>query len=146
VKDGTRSGDVTDRMRALFKKAPPSQESLDINEALGEIVALTRGEAVKNGVSVRTQLAEGLPTVQGDRVQLQQVILNLVINAIEAMSEISEGARDLQISTGRDAANDLLVVVQDSGPGLTQVALKHVFEAFYTNKPTGLWVVLSICR
>lgn len=146
VKDGRRASDVIDRMRALFKKAPPSHERLDINEALGEIVALTRGEAAKNGVSVRTQLAEGLPTVHGDRVQLQQVILNLVINAIEAMSEIGEGARDLQISTGRDAANDLLVVVQDSGLGLTQAALANVFEAFYTTKPTGLGVGLSICR
>jgi PAS domain S-box-containing protein len=146
VKDGRRASDIIDRMRALFKKAPPLQERLDINEALGEIVALTRGEAAKNGVLVRTQLAVGLPTVQGDRVQLQQVLLNLIINAIEAMNEVGEGARDLQISTGRDSANDLLVTVQDSGPGLTQAALANVFEPFYTTKPTGLGVGLSICR
>jgi len=119
---------------------------LDINEALDEIIVLTRGEAVKNGVSVRTQLAEDLPAVQGTRVQLQQVILNLIINAIEAMSEVNEGPRDLQISTGRDASDGVLVTVRDSGPGLAPAALERVFEAFYTTKPTGLGVGLSICR
>jgi PAS domain S-box-containing protein len=146
VKDGKRAGDVIAGMRALIKKAPPSQESLDINEALDEIIVLTRGEAVKNGVSVRTQLAEDLPAVQGTRVQLQQVILNLIINAIEAMSEVNEGPRDLQISTGRDASDGVLVTVRDSGPGLAPAALERVFEAFYTTKPTGLGVGLSICR
>jgi signal transduction histidine kinase len=146
VKDGRRAGGVIDGMRALIKKAPPSHESLDINEALDEVIVLTRAEAVKNGVSVRTQLAEGLPAVQGARSQLQQVILNLIINAIEAMSEVNEGPRELQISTGRDASDGVLVTVRDSGPGLAPAVLDRVFEAFYTTKPTGLGVGLSICR
>ena len=92
VKDGNRAGDVIGRIRALIKKAPPRKEALDINEAIREVIELTHGEAVKNGVSVQTQLAEGLPLIQGDRVQLQQVILNLIVNAVEAMSERRRGA------------------------------------------------------
>ena len=101
VKDGNRAGDVIGRIRALIKKAPPRKDGLEINEAILEVIALTRGEVVKNGVSVQTQLAEGLPLIQGDRVQLQQVILNLIINAVEAMSGVSEGSRELLISTGK---------------------------------------------
>ena len=146
VKDGNRAGDVIDRIRALIKKAPPRKDRLDINEAIREVIALTRGEAVKTGVSVRTQLADGLPLIEGDRVQLQQVVLNLIINAIEAMSGISEGARELLISTGKPSSGGVLVAVQDSGPGLDPASFERLFEAFYTTKPSGLGMGLSICR
>ena len=141
-----RAGDIIGRIRDLIKKAPPRKDGVDINEAIREVIALTRGEAVKNGVSVRTQLAEGLPLIHGDRVQLQQVILNLIINAIEAMSGIGEGPRELLISTEQAEPDGVLVAVRDSGPGLAPAALERLFEAFYTTKPSGLGMGLSICR
>ena len=95
VSDGHRAADIIGRIRALIKKAPPRKDGLEINEAILEVIALTHGEVVKNGVSVQTQLAEGLPLIQGDRVQLQQVILNLILNAVEAMSGVSEESREL---------------------------------------------------
>jgi PAS domain S-box-containing protein len=146
VQDGKRAGDVVDRIRALSKKAPSRNDRLDINGAILEVVELTRGEAVKNGVSVQTDLADGLPLIQGDRVQLQQVILNLIINAVEAMSGTSEGARELLITTGQAEPNGVLVAVKDSGPGLAPATLERLFESFYTTKSTGLGLGLSICR
>jgi len=146
IKDGHRAGDVVDRIRALIHKAPPRRDRLDINAAIRELIELTRGEAVKNGVSVRTQLADGLPLIHGDRVQLQQVILNLIINAVESMSGVSEGVRDLLISTGKAESGGVLVAVKDSGPGLAPASLERLFEAFYTTKPGGLGMGLSICR
>jgi signal transduction histidine kinase len=101
---------------------------------------------VKNNVSVQTQLAEGLPLIQGDRVQLQQVILNVIINAVEAMSGVGEGSRELLIGTGKDASGGVLVAVQDSGPGLKREGYEHLFDAFYTTKPGGMGMGLSICR
>ena len=146
VKAGDRSTDVIGRIRALVKKAPPRKDALEINGAILEIIALTRGEILKNGVSVQTQLAEGLPLIQGDRVRLQQVILNLIINAVEAMSAVSEGARELLISTGKDASGGVLVTVRDSGPGLNPESFARLFDAFYTTKPGGMGMGLSICR
>ena len=146
VKDGYRARDVTSRIRDLIKKTPPRKESLEINEAIREVTELTHGETVKNGILVQTELADGLPFVQGDRVQLQQVMLNLVINAVEAMSGTSEGPRELHISTRKSASGDILVEVRDSGPGLAQATLECLFDAFYTTKPTGLGLGLSICR
>ncbi len=101
---------------------------------------------VKNGVSLQTQLAAGLPLVQGDRVQLQQVILNLIINAVEAMSGVSEGTRELLIGTGKDALSGVLVAVQDSGPGLNPESFDRLFDPFYTTKSGGMGMGLSICR
>jgi signal transduction histidine kinase len=146
VEAGNRATDVIERIRALIKKAPPRKDGLEINGAILEVIALTRGEILKNGVSVQTQLAEGLPLIQGDRVQLQQVILNLIINAVEAMSAVSEGARELLISTGKDASGGVLVAVRDSGPGLNPESFARLFDAFYTTKPGGLGMGLSICR
>jgi len=146
VKDGKRAAEIVSRIRALIKKAQPPSDRLDVNDAIREVVELTRGEAVKQGVSVQTDLADPLPLIHGDRVQLQQVILNLIINAIEAMSGISEGARELLISTGEVESTRVLVAVRDSGPGLAPVPLEHLFEAFYTTKPSGLGLGLSICR
>ncbi|SIO64508.1 PAS domain S-box-containing protein [Bradyrhizobium erythrophlei] len=146
VKQGNRATDVLERIRALIKKAPPRKDTLEINGAILEVIALTRGEISKNRVSVQTQLAEGLPLIQGDRVQLQQVILNLIINAVEAMSAVSEGARELLISTGKDASGGVLVAVRDSGPGLNPESVARLFDAFYTTKPGGMGMGLSICR
>jgi PAS domain S-box-containing protein len=146
IDDSERAGDVIGRIRALIKKAPPRKEGLEINEEILAVIALTRGEVVQNGVSVRTQLAEGLPLIQADRVQLQQVILNLIINAVEAMSGASEGARELLISTGGDASNGVLVSLRDSGPGLDPASLERLFDAFYTTKSSGLGMGLSICH
>jgi len=146
VREGNRTTDVIEGIRALIKKAPPRKRALEINGAILEVIALTRGEILKNGVSVQTQLAEGLPLIQGDRVQLQQVILNLIINAVEAMSVVSEGARELLISTGKDASGGVLVAVRDSGPVLNPESVARLFDAFYTTKPGGMGVGLSICR
>ncbi len=146
VKDGSRAGDVIGRIRDLIRKAPPRKDDLKINEAILEVVALTRGEVVKNGVSVQTQLAEGLPLIRGDRVQLQKVILNLIINAVEAMSGTKEGSRELLIRTGKAESDGVLVAVSDSGPGLAPASFEHLFEAFYTTKPGGLGIGLSVCR
>ena len=146
VRDGSRAGAVVSRIRNLIKKAPPSDERADINAAIREVIELTRSEAMKNGVPVRTELVEGLPLVQGDRVELQQVILNLILNAVEAMSELSEGSRELLITTGKTESGDVLVAVRDSGPGLAPAALEHLFKAFHTTKPSGLGLGLSICR
>jgi signal transduction histidine kinase len=146
VKEVNRSTDVIERIRALVKKAPPRKDALEINGAILEVIALTRGEVVKNGVSVQTQLAEGLPLIQGDRVQLQQVILNLITNAVQAMSAVSEGARELLISTAKDASGGVLVAVRDSGPGLNPESFARLFDAFYTTKPGGMGMGLSICR
>ncbi|SDJ46126.1 PAS domain S-box-containing protein [Bradyrhizobium sp. Rc2d] len=146
VKVGFRAGDIIDRIRALVKKAPPRKDSLDINSTVLEVAALTSGEMSKNGVSVQTQLAERLPAVQGDRVQIQQVLLNLFVNAAEAMSGTREGPKELMISTGEDGSGGVLVAVRDSGPGLTAENTERVFDAFYTTKTSGLGMGLSICR
>ncbi len=146
AQEGKRAIDVIGRIRALVKKAPPRKDAFGINEAILEVVDLTHGEAVKNNVSVRTQLAEALPPIPGDRVQLQQVILNLIINAVEAMSSVSEGSRELVIGTNKDASGGVLVTVRDSGPGLSPESLDRLFDAFYTTKPTGMGMGLSICR
>jgi len=110
-----------------------------------EVIGLTSREIEKNGISANTQLSEGLPAIQGDRVQLQQVILNLLINAIEAMSGMSEGPRELLISTAKTDAG-VLVSVRDSGSGLMLESVEQLFESFYTTKPGGLGMGLSICR
>jgi PAS domain S-box-containing protein len=146
VRDGMRAGDVIHRIRALIKKAPPRMAQVDVNEIVLDVITLTRSELLKQGVSLETRLATGLPPVEGDRVQLQQVILNLVLNAVEAMSGIEEGAREMLISTRREASNGVLVSIQDLGPGLDPQSVDHLFEAFYTTKPDGLGMGLAICR
>jgi PAS domain S-box-containing protein len=141
-----RAGDVIDRIRTLIKKAPPRHERFDINEAIREVIELTRGEAMKDGVSVQTDLAHGLPVIEGDRVQLQQVILNLIMNAVESMRSVSDGTRELLISSRKAEPGGVLVGVRDSGPGLAPATLDRLFDAFYTTKPSGLGLGLSICR
>ena len=146
VENSNRAGDVIGRIRALVKKAPQRKDRLEINGAILEVIELTRGEAEKNRVSVRTQLADGLPLVRGDRVQLQQVMLNLIVNAVQAMSGVSDGARELQISTRTAESDGVLVTVRDSGPGLPPSSLERLFDAFYTTKADGMGMGLSICR
>lgn len=146
VNNGRRAGDVIGRIRALIKKAPPRKDNVDINDAAREVVELARGEAAKHSVSVQMQLGDGLPLILGDRVQLQQVLLNLVVNSIEAMSSTNQRRRELQISTAADAAGGVTVTVRDTGPGLDTVSGVRVFERFYTTKPNGLGMGLAICR
>jgi PAS domain S-box-containing protein len=146
VSNGNRATDVLSRIRAFIKKAPRRQESFGVNEAILEIVALSRSEAKKNKIAVEVKLAEFLPVVQGDRVQLQQVILNLIMNAIEAMSASDAGSRRLQITSTKSESDDVSVEVQDSGPGLPVGSIEQIFNAFYTTKPAGLGMGLSICR
>jgi PAS domain S-box-containing protein len=145
VKEGNRASEVVGRIRALIKKAPARKDAVAINDAILEVIALARTEAANNSVSVRTQLAEGLPRVQGDRVQLQQVLVNLIINGIEAMRDVGEEERELLISS-RNEPDGVSVEVRDSGPGFAPATLDRVFEAFYTTKPGGLGLGLSICR
>jgi PAS domain S-box-containing protein len=145
VKDGHRALDVVSRVRALIKKEPPRTEGFDINQAIREVIALTKGEAGKNGILLETELAEGLPLVRADRVQLQQVILNLIVNAIEAMTEPSDRPRNILMTTTAEP-DAVRVAVRDTGPGLDASGPEHIFEAFYTTKAGGLGMGLSICR
>lgn len=146
VNDAMRAGDIIGRIRDLIKKAPPRKDTLDVNEAVREVIELTRAEAVKHGVSMKAVLGESLPLVSGDRVQLQQVVLNMIVNAIEAMSATSGAPRDLLISTEADSSMGVLIGVSDSGPGLPPDGGERVFEPFYTTKVGGLGMGLSICR
>src|SRR5262249_32707315 len=146
VKNADRAGNVVSRIRDLVKKAPPRMEPLQMNEATSEVIELTRSEAMKNGVSVQTQFAESLPAVTGDRIQLQQVILNLILNAVQAMSESGLALRELQISTQANRSGGVLVSFRDSGPGIPPESLEHLFDPFYTTKPGGMGMGLSICR
>jgi C4-dicarboxylate-specific signal transduction histidine kinase len=147
IKEGDRAGEVVERVRALIKKVPARKDAVAIDDAILEVIALTRAEAANNSVSVRTQFAEGLPRVQGDRVQLQQVMLNLTVNAIQAMRGVGEGARELQISIEAVPSEGAVRVgVRDTGPGLSPESLPRLFEPFYTTKPEGMGMGLSICR
>jgi PAS domain S-box-containing protein len=146
VRNGRRADDVIGRIRALVAKAAPQKDRLDINDTIREVIALTRSELHRNGTSLQTQLADGLPLVPGDRIQLQQVMLNLILNAVEAMSGSDEGSRELLISTEEDGANGVRIAVRDWGPGLKPESLDRLFDAFYTTKPGGMGMGLSICR
>jgi PAS domain S-box-containing protein len=146
VDDSVRTAELVKRIRALMKKEPPRKDRLEVNGVILEIIEVMRSEAVKHGVSILTELADLLPVVEADRVQLQQVLLNLVVNALEAMGADDEGPKELLISTGKVEPSGALVAVQDSGPGLEALMLERVFASFYTTKPTGFGLGLSICR
>jgi len=146
VKDADRVSAIVGRMRALMQKASPRSDRVDMNEALQEVIELTRGEALKNRVSVEGRSAQDLPIIAGDRVQLQQVVLNLILNALQAMGAASEGPRQVMITTRQIDLKDLYVGVQDTGPGLSPGTLSRLFEPFYTTKPNGMGMGLTICR
>jgi PAS domain S-box-containing protein len=146
IKASNQASEVVGRIRALIKKLPARKASLDINETILETIVLTRSEMRRHCISLQTELANGLPRIWGDRVQLQQVILNLIMNAIEAMIEVSEGSRVLLIGTGADTPDGVTIAVRDSGPGLKPESLGHLFDPFYTTKPAGMGMGLSICR
>jgi PAS domain S-box-containing protein len=146
VGDTDRAGDIIDRIRDHIKKAPPRRDRFDLNEAIKEVIVLAQSAVARNDVSVQTRLADGLSPVQGDRVQVQQVVLNLVLNAVEAMGSVEAGARELWISSKQNRTDGVLVAVRDSGPGIDAEHLARVFEAFYTTKSSGTGMGLSICR
>jgi PAS domain S-box-containing protein len=146
VKDANRAGDVIGRIRAIIKKAPSRKDPVDINEAIREVIELTRGEAAKYGVAVQTALGKGLPPIEGDRVQLQQVVLNLMVNAVQAMGTVEQGPRELFVTTAQAVPNGVLVAVKDTGLGVAPGKLAQLFAPFYTTKPDGLGMGLSICR
>jgi PAS domain S-box-containing protein len=146
ISDGKRTADIVSRIRDFSKKAPARKEDLEINETILDIVKLTRAAMSEHGVLVKIRVSEGLPHILGDRVQLQQVTLNLIMNAIEAMSEVSERSRELLITTSEVESGSVLVAVSDSGPGLPYDNPERIFEACYTTKSSGLGMGLSICR
>ncbi|HTO11271.1 MAG TPA: ATP-binding protein, partial [Candidatus Binatia bacterium] len=146
VRDGQRAGEVIARIRALVRKADTETAPLSINEILEEVAALTQAEVRRYAVALRMQLAADLPPVLGDRVQLQQVILNLVMNAVEAMASVTDQPRELLIHSRRPEPDRVLVAVQDSGIGIDPESLEKVFDAFYTTKPQGMGMGLAISR
>jgi signal transduction histidine kinase len=146
VADGRRAGDVIGRVRALIAKAPVRKEELEVNDTILNVIGVTRIEIERKGISLQTLLAPDLPPIQADRVELQQVMLNLIINAVEAVSERGEGARELTISSENAGADGIRVAVQDTGPGLTAETLERIFDAFYTTKHGSMGMGLSICR
>ena len=145
VRDVDRVRDIVGRMRDHIKKAPPRREHFDLNVAVDEVLVMVGSAIAKGGITVRTHFMDGLLPVHGDRVQLQQVVLNLVLNAVEAMGSVDVGARVLSISTEQDRTGTL-VAVRDSGPGIDSTQLERVFQAFYTTKSSGVGMGLSICR
>jgi signal transduction histidine kinase len=145
VSDGKRAGQVIGRVRSLLKRQTPHKDWLDMNETIQEVVALTRDQAFSHKVTVHVRLAEALPRVWGDKVQLQQVLLNLIINAIEAMSDVDDRRRELIVSLS-DGPRGLLVEVRDTGKGMERERAEQLFEAFYTTKAGGIGMGLSISR
>ncbi|CAN1600677.1 two-component system, LuxR family, sensor kinase FixL [Pseudomonas mediterranea] len=146
ILDANRAADVLGRIRGHIRKAPPQKGLVDINAAIEEMIEFTRGQIIKSGASIQTQLMDGLPLIEGDRVELQQVLLNLIMNALEAMGSVSADERRLVICATRDEADCVLVSVSDTGPGFASQSTDLVFTSFYTTKPTGLGLGLSICR
>jgi PAS domain S-box-containing protein len=146
VKEGSRAADIIRKIRALLKKSPPQIEPVDLNELIQEVLALARHEILRSAVSARTELADDLPAVPGDRVGLQQVILNLVMNAIEATRMIAQGPRELVISSQRRGPDQVVIAVSDSGIGFDPNNLSRLFNAFFTTKPDGMGMGLSISR
>src|SRR6516162_2793157 len=146
TKDAHRAVDIMDRLRGLAKKQATQKEFLDLNAAILQVTALTQGEAVKTGVTIRTGLASDLPRIHGDRVQLQQVMLNLIVNAIQAMSSLGDSQRNLEVTAETDAQNSVCVRVRDTGPGLRPEGYSRLFEPFYTTKSDGMGMGLAICR
>ena len=132
--------------RTTQERRPPPNDRFDLNEAIDQVIGLARSAIAENGVSVQTRFTNGSVPVYGDRVQLQQVVLNLILNAVEAMSAVEKGVRELLLSTEQGETCGVLVAVRDSGPGIEPERRQHVFDAFYTTKSSGVGMGLSICR
>jgi C4-dicarboxylate-specific signal transduction histidine kinase len=146
IDSGIRAGEVISRLRAMMKRSPPHRDLLNINDAILAVIALVGAEAQRNRVSLRTELSNDLPLVLGDRIQLQQVILNLIMNAIEAMRGIDQAQRKVLVVSRKDESKGALVEVQDWGAGLEGHALERLFDAFYTTKPDGMGIGLAVSR
>jgi PAS domain S-box-containing protein len=146
IESDIQAGEVISRLRAMMKKSPAQRELLNINDAILAVIALVSAEAQRNRVVLRTELSNDLPLVRGDRIQLQQVILNLIMNAIEAMRGIDQTQREVFVVSRKDGFKGALVEVQDSGPGLEGLALDRLFDAFYTTKPDGMGIGLAVSR
>jgi C4-dicarboxylate-specific signal transduction histidine kinase len=144
AQQGTRASDVIRHIRAMFTKSAPERKSVSINDLIREVAALTEGAAVRNQVTLRTELAPGLPGTLGDRVQLQQVIINLILNGIQAMADVADRPRVLEVRSQTSNTGDILVAVCDSGVGIAKKDEKRIFEAFFTTKPQGMGMGLSI--
>ena len=145
VKDGTRAAEIVKRIRLLFKKSAPQREPVDVDEAIREMIVLLRSEATRYNITVRMELAADLPAIMGDRVQLQQVLMNLIVNSIDAMKEV-DGARELAVKSQRTQKEEVLVSVSDTGVGLPPQQADQVFNAFFTTKPHGTGMGLRISR
>ena len=146
INDSSRASEVVSRIRALVTKTPPQRDLLNINETIKEVLELISSELRQNLISLHTELSSDVPLVLGDRIQLQQVILNLIMNAIEAMSGESQVRRELSIASMKEGSHGVLVAVRDSGPGVDSTALDRLFDAFYTSKPDGMGIGLAISR
>jgi signal transduction histidine kinase len=145
IKDVTRAADIISRVRLLFKKGPPQRELVDLNEVIREMIALLRSEASRYSISIRGELANDLPNIMADRVQLQQVLMNLMLNGIEAMKDMSAGG-ELTIKSQQDDNRQLLISVGDTGVGLEPEQAEQIFNAFFTTKPQGTGMGLPISR
>jgi C4-dicarboxylate-specific signal transduction histidine kinase len=146
IKDSYRASAVISRIRTFVKKTPPRNDLVDINEVIVEVFALAQNEARRSRVLLKQQLKQDLPQVRGDRVQLQQVILNLIINGLESIAKSKNGTRELSVRSDRDEADNVVIAVSDSGEGLDAANLDHVFDAFFTTKPDGMGMGLAISR
>jgi PAS domain S-box-containing protein len=146
VKDGVRAGEVLARIRALVRRGETERNALDVNDVIREAIGFTRTELDRERVAIRTELSEGLPAVLGDRVQLQQVLVNLILNARDAMAEVDETSAELTVGSRREASGGVLVEVKDRGRGIDQAQAERIFEAFFSTKPAGLGMGLSVSR
>jgi signal transduction histidine kinase len=146
IRDANRASQVVQRVLGLARKTPPNKCIVSINDAVQEIIALTRAEIDRNRVLLKTQLSDDLPMVSADRIQLQQVLLNLITNAVEALGAVRDGQRDMLVTTALDGNDSVLFSVEDSGEGLDGDTLQHVFDAFYTTKRGGIGMGLAVSR
>jgi signal transduction histidine kinase len=146
LRDANRASQVVTRLRALFSGGDKKIEPVDLNDATREVIALSASDLARSGIRLRTELAKDVPVVEGDRVQLQQVVLNLIRNASDAMSTVDASPRDLVIRTVYADAEGVRLAVQDSGPGIRHEDLERVFNAFYSTKVGGLGIGLAVCR
>jgi PAS domain S-box-containing protein len=146
IAEGHRASEIIGRIRSLTKKAPPQMDWLDVNETIHEVIALARSEMQRNNIALETQLSEHVPVISADRIQLQQVILNLVMNGIEAMNTVTDRPREMVIRSSAQESGKVLVAVQDSGTGIDSQNLDKIFDTFYTTKPQGMGMGLAISR